>query len=374
MKRAREIIGRILEESGIQINGASPWDIQVHDERLYPRVAAGKNLGLGEAYMDGWWDCERIDQCISRLLRSQAENRILGNLKLRLKVLAAVFCNLQTMARSRVVAKKHYDLGNDLFSAFLDSHRQYSCAYFKDTDDLEQAQRNKLQLVCNKLELAPGDRLLDIGCGWGGLVAFAARTYGCSAVGVNISREQIAYARALCEGQDADIRACDYRELPRPGERFDKVVSVGMFEHVGPRNHEAFMETVARCLDQEGIFLLHTIGSNQSRENCDPWISKYIFPNGCLPSIAQIAKSSEGRFVMEDWHNLGPHYDRTLMCWLENFRKAWPGLRDKYGERFRRMWEYYLQSCAGAFRSRSIQLWQIVFTPEGRKQPCCRLH
>ena len=369
MGNAETFFTELLDEADVAVNGSRPWDIKVHDERLYPNVLAKRNLGLGEAYMAGWWDCERVDEFIHRVLHSGAADKVRGGIKLLLGMLPAFLCNQQSIKRARQVAERHYDLGNDLFGAFLDPYRQYSCAYFKDTDELDAAQVNKLRLICEKLELGPGQRLLDIGSGWGGLAKFAAEEYGCDVVGVNISKEQIAFSREFCKGLPVEIRDMDYRELDEP---FDKIVSVGMFEHVGCRNHREFMRVAARCLKPGGSLLLHTIGSNTTGPGCDPWITRYIFPNGSLPSVRQVAKASEDVFVMEDMHNLGPHYDATLMCWLENFRNNWDDIRDRYGETFRRMWEYYLQSCAGAFRARDIQLWQFVFTPIGSPQPCCR--
>ena len=369
MAKAKSIVTDLLTEAGIELGGHAPWDVRVKDERFYSRVLARRNLGLGESYMEGWWECDRIDRFIDRLLRIHAESRVKRSPRLAVAALPALLFNLQTPARSRIVAQRHYDLGNDLFQSFLDPYLQYSCAWFKNGDGLDRAQENKLDLIRSKLELSERDTLLDIGCGWGGLVRNAVENSGCQAVGVNISREQIAFARNFCQGLDVEIRNQDYREI---GDSFDKIVSVGMFEHVGPSNHRRFMDKAASCLKRDGVFLLQTIGSNTTSRCCDPWIEKYIFPNGCLPSIRQVAKAAEGSLVMEDMHNLGPHYDRTLMCWLANFRKAWPGLKDRYSETFRRMWEYYLQSCAGAFRARDIQLWQFAFTLPGSVQPRCR--
>ena len=370
MAEAKHIFTGILDHAGVAVDGPNPWDIRVHDERLYPRVLARRNLGLGEAYTAGWWDCERIDEFFNRILSSGAAERVRGGLRLVCALFPAYVLNLQSRNRAQEVARRHYDLGNDLFQAFLDPYLQYSCAYFKDTDDLAEAQQQKLRLICEKLGLRAGETLLDIGCGWGGLARFAAREYGCRVLGVSISREQVAAGREFCAGLPVELRICDYRELD---ESYDKIVSVGMFEHVGSRNYGAFMRTVARCLKPGGRFLLHTIGNNVSSVACDPWIHKYIFPNGAVPSIAQVARAAEGLLVMEDWHNLGPHYDPTLMSWLRNFRAAWPMLRPRYGEAFGRMWEYYLQSCAGAFRARDLQLWQIVFSTPGAAQPRCRL-
>ncbi|WFS62064.1 cyclopropane fatty acyl phospholipid synthase [Pseudodesulfovibrio thermohalotolerans] len=383
MSASRAILADLLTEAGVAVDGDHPWDIKVSDERLFHDILLRKNLGLGEGYMRGWWNCERVDEFIFRVLKTGAEERVRDSWRLLAKALPALLLNMQSLSRARVVAKRHYDLGNDLFEGFLDPYMQYSCAYFKGMDgcadplsddkssrDLEEAQRAKMRLICEKLELAPGDRVLDIGCGWGGLARFMVEERGCKVVGVNISKRQIEFARDFCAGLPVEIRETDYRLLNEP---FDKIVSVGMFEHVGPRNYGEFMDTVARCLKPNGLFLLHTIGGNTTSRSIDPWISTYIFPNGCLPSVAQVSRASESHFVMEDLHNFGPFYDRTLLCWLRNFRRSWPKLRGKYGDRFRRMWEYYLQSCAGAFRARDIQLWQFVFSPAGRRQPECRM-
>ena len=370
MRYARHKCAELLEHAGITLNGSAPWDIQVHDDRLYWRVLRDKHLGLGEAYMDGWWDCQRLDMCIDRILRSgvrKAANRSLAHGAL---AALSLLTNRQKLSRSRQIAEHHYDLDNDLFLSFLDPYNQYSCGFFNGDCSLEEAQETKLALTCRKLELSRDDSLLDIGCGWGGFAKYAAEHFGCHVTGVNISEEQIAFARQDCQGLPVDIVEQDYRDVT---DTYDKVVSIGMFEHVGPKNYESFMRVVQRCLKEDGIFLLHTIGSNKSRLNVDPWISKYIFPNGVLPSVSQIGRAAEPYFVMEDWHNLGPHYDKTLMAWNSRFQEAWPRLRKKYSRRFKRMWEYYLQSCAGAFRSRSIQLWQVVFSKGRCPQPECRL-
>ena len=271
--------------------------------------------------------------------------------------------------RSREVAERHYDLDNDLFLSFLDPYNQYSCGYFNGTEDLNQAQANKLDLTCRKLNLTSTDRVLDIGSGWGGFARYAAEHYGCSVTGVNISDEQIRFAETFCQGLPVQILRCDYRDIR---DTFDKIVSIGMFEHVGRKNYRTFMKVAHSLLQDGGIFLLHTIGSNETSIKTDPWITKYIFPNGMLPSVNQISKAAEDLFVIEDLHNLGPHYDRTLMAWYANFQKAWPKLQQRFDDRFKRMWDYYLLSCAGAFRSRDIELWQIVFTKYGTPQPNCR--
>ena len=363
---------KIAESAGITLNGMNPWDIRVNDERWYARVFRDKSLGLGESYMDGWWDCEQVDEMISRVLRGGIESELSVNLQDAIRVLPSVLFNLQSTARARMIAEHHYDLGNDLFHSFLDPYCQYSCAYFEGTEDLAQAQENKLALIAEKLNLTDTDRVLDIGCGWGGFARYAAGRYGCSVHAVNISREQLRFAREFCAGLPVTFLDCDYRAIEG---RFDKIVSVGMFEHVGHKNYRTFMEVVHRCLEEDGNFLLHTIGNNKTiKGECDPWITKYIFPNGFLPSMAQIARAAEGLFVIEDCHNMGPHYDITLMAWNNNFQEAWPRLEERYGTRFKRMWEYYLLSSAGAFRARNIQLWQVAMTQAetGTPQPRCR--
>ncbi len=370
MRGQKQVVADVLSRAGVEINGQNPWDIQVNDDSLYPRLLRDKNLALGESYMEGLWNCLRIDEFIYRILNARLDKEIKKSLKMLLPYLSASLFNQQSRRRSPQVAEEHYDLGNDLFMSFLDPYNQYSCAYFDGTGDLAEAQVKKLDLVCQKIGLCKGDRVLDIGCGWGGFSRYAAERYGCEVTAITISEEQVGYAAEFCKDLPVRVRRCDYRDVEGT---FDKIVSIGMFEHVGEKNYKTFMRVVHRSLRENGVFLLQTIGGNLSRINCDRWISKYIFPNGMLPSIRQIGKAAEGLLVMEDWHNLGPHYDKTLMAWHRNFQQAWSALKNRYDERFRRMWEYYLLSCAGAFRARTVQLWQIVFTKIGAPQPACRV-
>lgn len=369
MSRHRQIVQELLSLCGVTINGPNPWDIHVNDDRIYARVLRDKNLGLGESYVDGWWDCPRIDEFIFRILTARLDQKVKGRLRLLVPFVEALLFNGQSRRRSREVAEKHYDLGNRLFFSFLDPYNQYSCAYFNGNGDLAQAQRDKMDLICRKLDIHERDCILDIGFGWGGLAKYMAENHRCTVTGCNISDEQVQYARVFCQGLPVNIVHSDYRNIQGT---FDKVVSVGMFEHVGRKNYRTFMQVVHRCLKDDGVFLLHTIGSNESQLKSDPWITKYIFPNGFLPSIAQISRSLEGLFMVEDLHNLGPHYDKTLMAWHERFQAAWPTLEDVYDERFKRMWEYYLLCCAGAFRARYIQIWQFVLTKCYARQPACR--
>ncbi|MCK9531808.1 MAG: cyclopropane fatty acyl phospholipid synthase [Gammaproteobacteria bacterium] len=355
---------RLLEElllyADIRINGSRPWDIQIHSPVFPRQVFSRGSLGLGEAYIDGLWDVESLDSFFFRVLRAQLDRQI-APIRLALHALRAHILNLQTVRRAWQVGEAHYDLGNDFYRAMLDDRMTYTCGYWKNATTLEQAQEHKLELVCRKLGLRKGMRVLDIGCGWGSFMKFAAERYGVECVGVTISRAQAEYGQRLCAGLPIEFRLQDYRSM---SEQFDRVVSIGMFEHVGRKNHREYMEVVRRSLKDDGLFLLHTIGKNNRKSTPDPWIDKYIFPNGDLPSLGQIGDAVDALFVIEDVHNFGADYDKTLMAWYRNFDAARPSLA-AYGERFHRMWRYYLLSCAGAFRARDIQLWQVVLSKRG---------
>lgn len=351
---------KLLEPADIKINGSRPWDITVHDSRFFARVLKHGSLGLGEAYMDGWWDVPKLDEFFARLLYVYPNQTPLKDNPLFL--LASHFLNRQSKTRAFQVGEEHYDLGNDLYRAMLDPRLVYTCAYWKNAKNLDEAQEAKLDLICRKLDLKAGQTVLDIGCGWGSFLKYAAEKYGIRGVGTTVSKEQKKLADKLCTGLPIEIRLEDYRQTTGS---FDHIVSIGMFESVGPKNYPIFMKTAHRLLKDDGLFLLHTIGSSVSVESTDAWIDRYIFPNGVLPSIQQIGKSLEHLFVMEDWHNFGSYYDKTLLAWHQNFLRAWPKLSQRYPERFKRMWEYYLLSCAGSFRARKNQLWQIVLSKKG---------
>lgn len=368
--RAEETVRDLFKEAGIEVYGTDPWDIQVRDSRFYERVLRETSLGLGESYMDGWWDVESIDGMIDRMLRANLDRRVRGNLRTRLPALLGIITNRQSPARAFEVGRDHYDLGNDLYSAMLDRRLNYTCAYWKNAMNLDEAQEAKLDLVCRKIGLKPGMSVLELGCGWGSFAKYAAEKYGASVLGVTVSKEQVALGSELVKGLPVEIRLQDYREVQG---RFDRVISIGIMEHVGYKNYRSYMEVVHRTLKPDGVGFIHTIGGNYSLTAGDPWSDKYIFPNGMLPSIVQLGDAMEGLFVMEDWHNFGPDYERTLLAWYDNFEAAWPELSKKYSERFHRMWRYYLLTSAGTFRSRSQQLWQIVFTPIGSPQPECRV-
>jgi cyclopropane-fatty-acyl-phospholipid synthase len=356
-KKAEELFAT----ADVQINGDRPWDIQVHDDRAFTRWLAEGTLGFGESFMDGWWDSPRLDELIFRLVRARLDEQV-RTLSMLWHAIGARLFNQQTRRRALEVGRQHYDIGNRLYEIMLGERMIYSCGYWKDAHTLDEAQEAKLDLICRKLDIQPGMRVLDIGCGWGGAARFVAEKYGAEVVGVTISAEQAKLAQENCKGLPIDIRLEDYRATQG---RFDRVYSIGMFEHVGYKNYGTYMKSVYRLLADDGRFLLHTIGCNQSVRDGEAWLSKYIFPNSMLPSIAQIGKSIESRFVMEDWHNFGPDYDRTLMSWWSRFDENWDKLKSDYDQRFYRMWRFYILSCAGVFRSRANQLWQIVLTPNG---------
>lgn len=356
------LIEKLLQHAKIRLNGDQPWDLRVHNDKFYARTLQEGILGAGEAYMDGWWDCERLDAFFERVCRANLGDKIKGNGWQLIQIMLARIFNLQSKRRAFQVGERHYNLGNDLFQAMLDSRMIYSCGYWRNANSLEEAQTAKLELSCQKLMLKPGMRLLDIGCGWGGLARYAAEKYGVSVVGLTVSDKQKRYAQEHCKGLPVEIRLQDYRDLHGS---FDRIVSLGMFEHVGYRNYREYMQVAHRCLSEDGLFLLHTIGNNQTTYAVNPWITKYIFPNGMIPAITQIGKALEGAFVMEDWHNFGADYDKTLMAWHHNFTQHWGQLKAQYDERFYRMWVFYLLSSAGAFRARDIQLWQLVLSKKG---------
>jgi cyclopropane-fatty-acyl-phospholipid synthase len=366
-RHLRRGVERVLDGSGVTLDGPRPWDLQVRDRRFFARALAFGSLGFGDAYVDGWWEARDVAGCIERLIRHRADARTAAAMR---RFLAARhrLSNVQLGAGSWRVGRQHYDLGDDLFESMLGDRLVYSCAYWAGADDLDSAQLAKLDLVCRKLELAPGMRVLDIGCGWGEALRYATQQYGVSGVGVTVSRQQADTARRLCAGLPIEIRLADYRTLD---ERFDRVFSIGMFEHVGPRNHATFFDVVARCLDGDGLALLHTIGTQTGRRTPDPWIERHIFPNSAIPRLDDVVIALGRRFAVEDLHNFGLDYVRTLEAWRERFDAAWPRLEPRYGPRFRRVWHYYLAASIASFRARRNHVWQFVLAPHGRRRGYC---
>lgn len=357
-KRVQEI----LNSAGIAINGGQPYNLILHDERLYRRIVTQRSLGLGEAYMAGWWDAPELDQFFYHILKSDIEKHSPVTLGMIWDIGVNFFTNRQRIAKAFQIGRKHYDIGNDLYAAMLDKRLTYTCGYWPSASNLDEAQEAKLELVCKKLGLKPGQTILDIGCGWGSFANYAAERYGVKVVGITVSKEQKELGDKLCQGLPVEIKLMDYRNIQG---QFDHIVSLGMFEHVGIKNYRNYMKIAHRCLKDEGLFLLHTIGASKQNYMSDPWINKYIFPNGFIPSAQRIIKAANRLFIMEDWHNFSADYDKTLMAWFENFDANWDKLKTKYGEHFYRMWKYYLLCCAGSFRARHNQLWQIVFSKHG---------
>lgn len=359
MASLKQQVKKLLETADIRINGDRPWDMQVLNEDLYQRIVQEGSLGLGEAYIDSWWEAEQPDQFFYRVLSAGLQNKAFLSPPFIWNHIKTRWSNPQKKSRAFRIGEHHYDIGNDLYEAMLDSRMAYSCGYWNNADSLDQAQENKLDHVCRILDLKPGQRVLDIGCGWGSFARYAAENYDAKVVGITVSKEQAVLANKKCKGLPVEIRLQDYRDL---NEKFDNIISLGMFEHVGNKNYRTYMQVVYRCLAEGGIFVLHTIGGNISVRNTDPWIEKYIFPNSMIPSIRQIGLAVEDLFVMEDWSNHGPDYDKTLMAWYRNFCESWDKLKETYSGRFYRIWKYYLLSAAGSFRARKNHQWQIVFS------------
>lgn len=359
---ARRICIDLLAEAGVPVGGDEPYAVRVHDERLWARVIAQRQLGLGEAYMDGWWDCHQLDEMLTRVIAIDAAQRIPLRPRIAWHALSSTVANYQTKRRAAKNARHHYDIGNDLYERMLDKRMVYSCGYWQEAESLDTAQEAKLDLICRKLELEPGMRVLDIGCGWGGFLQFAAERYGIIGTGISPAVQQVSMARERCSGLPVTIHEMEYRDLEGV---FDRIVSVGMLEHVGPKNLHTFFAMCNRVLAERGMMLHHTIGSTVSKHHSDPFFDRYIFPGGVLPSLAQFSRAAEPEWVIEDVHNFGPDYDRTLMEWNANIEARWSEI-PHYDERFRRMWRFYVLGSAAGFRARSLQLWQVVLRRKGR--------
>lgn len=355
--RAKNWLNKKLAKAGITLDGKNPWDPKIHNSKLYSRVLTQGSLGLGEAYMQGWWDCEKVDELICKAMSSNIEEEIKSKSDFLKSWLLPKFINLQSKKRSFQVGEQHYNVGNKLYKYMLDDTMSYSCGYWKDATTLYEAQIAKLDIICKKLQLKPNESVLEIGCGWGSFAVYASKNYNVKVDGVTISSEQKKYIDENFKDLPIDVKLMDYRNIDK---KYDKVVSIGMFEHVGEKNYKEYFKTAYKNMEDDGIFVLHTIGNDSPQKGTDPWINKYIFPNGQIPSLSQISKACEKYFVIEDVHNFGMDYDKTLMAWFENFDNSWDKIKDNYSKEFYRMWSYYLKICAGAFRSRRLQLFQIV--------------
>jgi cyclopropane-fatty-acyl-phospholipid synthase len=360
--RLKNKIEKILSFADIKINDNRPWDIHIYNENFYKRVLNDGSLGLGESYMDHWWDGANLDQVFYKILKTNLDELFEYNWNLILGFLKSKLFNRQKYSRAFHVGKNHYDIGNDLYSYMLDKRMVYSCGYWKDAVNLDQAQEAKLDLVCRKLDLKKGMKILDIGCGWGSFAKYAAGKYRVEVVGITVSQRQVSYAKVLCKGLPVEIMLSDYRNIEG---KFDRIVSLGMFEHVGYKNYGTYMSIANQHLKDDGLFLLQTIGGENPTKCNNHWIEKYIFPNSIIPSAKHITTAIKGLFFTEDWHEFGADYNKTLMSWYENFTYNWDKIKANYDDKFYRMWTYYLLSCAGLFRAGKKQLWQIVFSKKG---------
>jgi cyclopropane-fatty-acyl-phospholipid synthase len=355
------IVG-LLKDGGITVDGPNPWDIQIHNQGVWNRVFAQGSLGFGEAYMDGWWDAEDLAEFFNKVLTSGVADKLKITPNLIWQIVQAKLLNMQSIERSRRVAQMHYNQ-TEAYKASLDDRMTGSCGYWPEgVTNVNEAQEAKLDLVCRKIGLKPGQRVWDIGCGWGAFMGFAAEKYGAECVGVTVSPDQAAYGRERYKALPIEFQVKDYREFDG---KTDHVVSMGMFEHVGHKNYRTYFEKARQVIKDDGLFMMHTVGSQWSTNTIDPWLEKYIFPGGVIPSMAQIGKAIDGLWSVVDVHNIGPHYDKTLVAWYENFEKKWTRRNTPDDVRFYRLWKYYLLCCAGGFRARVLQVWQFVLSPTG---------
>lgn len=351
-------------------------DIICNDKTMFLDIINTGNLGAGESYMYGKWCCynDRLDILVYKIQNKNIQNQVTKpkSWPIWLWGISTYLFNYQTRSKAYDVENIHYNIGNELYQNMLGPSMAYTCAYYKNGNtDLDQAQYDKFQLICDKILLDDNDNVLDIGCGFGTLAKYMVEHKKCQVTGINISREQLRFAYNIQDTiKDNDIKSRllyvdrDYRDIKG---RYNKIVSIGLCEHVGYKNYRSFFEKVYQCLEDDGIFLLHTIGSNESVTCTDAWSDKYIFPGGMLPSIKQIGEAMEGLFILEDLQNFGPDYDKTLQAWYKNYKDAICNNRIVKDDIFNRMWEYYLLSSAGSFRARKMQLWQFVFT-KNRKE------
>jgi cyclopropane-fatty-acyl-phospholipid synthase len=347
-------------------------DVTVSAEIL-EAVRRGGLWELGESYIRGSWQTNDLFKLMFQLMTG--DTRIPVTLaKFSPRLIGALIkdrvMNLQVGKRAFEVGERHYDLGNDLFSKMLDtSSMSYTCGYWRNARTLDEAQLQKIDLLCKKLKLQPGMRVLDIGCGWANFAYHAAKNYGVSVVGLTVSKEQAALGRERCQGLPVEILIQDYQSF---SGSFDRVVSIEMIEAVGRKNIPTFFAMVERCLTERGLFALQVISaetfslrSNAALDQFIMWLQHRIFPNGWIPSFPSIIDPARGNLVIEDLHNFSADYATTLRAWATNFEEAWPSLQAKYGEQFRRMWLYYLHGCEALFTARMVQLYQVVYSKGG---------
>ena len=325
-------------------------------------ILTSTTLAFGEAYMNG--DLE-VEGDFSLMLNTVLKYK--DKFTTDFKGLPKIFSNLTSTKKQKEEVTYHYDIGNDFYKLWLDDTLSYSCAYFKnENESLGEAQLNKIHHLLKKLNLREGITLLDIGCGWGALLIEAVKLYKIKGLGITLSEEQFKAFKERIEKENLQdylqVKLMDYRELEKSGLLFDRVVSVGMLEHVGRSNYDLFMKCVSKVLKKEGVFVLHYISGLYESEG-DAWIKKYIFPGGVIPTLREIISlSADYKFYTVDVESLRMHYYKTLIKWAENFEKNTDKVREMFDEKFVRMWRMYLYSCAACFYTGVIDLHQIVFT------------
>ncbi|XP_021964854.2 cyclopropane-fatty-acyl-phospholipid synthase [Folsomia candida] len=368
------IVIKKLDQVGITINKGGPCDIKnrnfmTSQDTVYIRAINEGILGFGESYMDGDWDAEDIPAVFYKIFANDAPilRMFMNPWNRFLYYMQFSFFNLQTKQRVYDVAKIHYDLGNEFFENMLDSTMNYTCGYFKDTDNLEKAQLAKMDFVAAKLGIKQGMTVLDIGCGFGGMARHLAINYGATVTAVTISKEQATFAQQACRGLPVTVKVMDYRDV---SGTYDRVVSLGDLEHIGPANYGTFFKTVSRCLKEDGLCLIHCMGNyHDVMPHQEPFSAKYVFPGACLPYYTEVMGSLQNLFLIEDWHNFGNDYNLTSVAWRDNFIRNWPKLQQldkiKYDDRFYRMWTFYLGVAIALYKARKIQLWQIVLSKHG---------
>lgn len=360
---------------GKPIDGTNATDavvqrIKTGDRAVHRRIERDGIFGLGETYMQGDWSAAQLDNVLYAAFTAPlAPRSAVGRLRWLVTIMEQYLFNRQAGQRAFEIGMEHYDLGNHLFRAMLDDTMTYTCGMWDNASTLHDAQEAKLELICRKLGLRPGLHVLDIGCGWGNFARYAAERFGVKVTGITVSQQQADMARQRCHGLPVEIRYQDYREL---NETFDRIVSIEMIEAVGRRNLAAFYRVVDRCLKHDGTFVLQAIsGDTFSRTSHRPmdefalWLLKYIFPNGYLPKQHELVAPRDTSLLIEGWQSFGSDYDRTLQAWAANFNAAWDELQHQYDDLFRRRWNFYLHGCMAAFRSRSIDVYQIVYTKGG---------
>jgi cyclopropane-fatty-acyl-phospholipid synthase len=339
--------------------------VVIENPEFFRRVLTQGNLGLGESYMEHQFEVEHgtLERFLMALARSDIEQAVRDNPR---QVARLASIRVKNLFRGRMAnVQSHYDLGEDLFAAFLDDSLAYSCGYQRSSSDtLAELQVNKFDRICQKLSLVPGERLLDIGCGFGGLLIHAARHYGVQCVGITISRHHHRRGREIVEAQglsgQIDIRFATHEQIP---EQFDKIVSVGMMEHLSRRDYPVYIRNIKRSLTEGGAGLIHCIGCNNFRNRHDPFIQKYIFPGSGQPRLSEMALFLEKNALsILDVENMAQHYAPTLRGWQENFANNYHRLdHRKYDDRFRRMWEYYLACGIAAATASDSALYQVLF-------------